>query len=127
MYLLDSNTVIDYLKNVLPQVSMQKLHNIVNIQPNISVITQIELLGFNAPEQEQYITGTFVNGCFIYGLNNATVQQTIALRKQYHIKLPDAIIAATALVNGLKLLTRNINDFNKIENLKVTDPYNWQT
>lgn len=126
MYLLDSNTVIDYLENALPHTNMQKLHSIVNSQPNISVITQIELLGFNAPEHEQYITETSVNGCFIYDLNDAVIQQTIVLRKQHHIKLPDAIIAATTLVYNLELLTRNINDFNKIENLRVINPHDWQ-
>jgi hypothetical protein len=37
------------------------------------------------------------------------------------IKLGDAIIAATALVHQLKLVTRNIRDFNGIENLEIVD------
>lgn len=39
------------------------------------------------------------------------------------IDLSDAIIAATALVYDLTLITRNINDFTKISNLRVINPY----
>ncbi|HVU55382.1 MAG TPA: hypothetical protein VHD83_10020 [Puia sp.] len=43
--------------------------------------------------------------------------KTVALRKNNKIKLPDAIIAATAIVNGLTLLTRNVADFQNISDL----------
>ena len=42
----------------------------------------------------------------------------------YKIKLPDAIIAATALVHNLTLLTRNEKDFSKISNVEITNPWN---
>jgi predicted nucleic acid-binding protein len=41
------------------------------------------------------------------------------------IKLPDAIIAATALVQNCILLSHNTTDFNKIEGLQVLDPYSF--
>ncbi len=41
---------------------------------------------------------------------------------KFFIKLPDAIIAATALVHGLTLITRNTKDFNRIEQLDVVNP-----
>ena len=47
------------------------------------------------------------------------MQQTILLRQQRRVKLPDAIIAATALVHGLPLLTRNTADFQNIVGLAV--------
>jgi predicted nucleic acid-binding protein len=40
--------------------------------------------------------------------------------------LPDAIIAATALENDLILLTHNISDFDKIRDLKLKNPYDWE-
>ena len=46
-----------------------------------------------------------------------------AIRLQYKIKLPDAIIAATALEYALKLVTRNVADFNSIEGLNVVNPF----
>ncbi|MEZ0483414.1 PIN domain-containing protein [Fibrella aquatica] len=51
------------------------------------------------------------------------VNQTIALRKARKIKVPDAIIAATALVNQLTLITNNTKDFLNIPSLSILDPH----
>ena len=59
----------------------------------------------------------------VYGLTEDIIQQTIRLRQTYRRKLPDAIIAATALVHGLALVTRNITDFLPIAGLTVLDPH----
>ena len=56
-------------------------------------------------------------------LDEPTVQQTIRLRQQLRIKLPDAIIAATALTHGLPLLTRNTSDFGAVPGMLVLNPY----
>ena len=40
-----------------------------------------------------------------------------------NIKLADAIIAATAIFNNLKLLTRNVDDFKMIDELEVMNPF----
>lgn len=66
---------------------------------------------------------TFIDGCVIMEINNQIVLQTISIRKMKKIDLPDAIISATALVYDLTLITCNINDFAKIPNLKVINPY----
>jgi predicted nucleic acid-binding protein len=54
----------------------------------------------------------------ILPLSEEIVNRTIQLRKQKKIKLGDAIIAATALVHNLQLVTRNIRDFKGIEDLE---------
>jgi predicted nucleic acid-binding protein len=59
----------------------------------------------------------------IYPLSNNVVEHTIKLCKQIKIKIPDAIIAATALIEGFTLVTRNIDDFNKIPNLILLNPW----
>ena len=56
-------------------------------------------------------------------VDKAIINQTILLRKSRKIKLPDAIIAATAMVHELTLITHNIKDFERIERLQVIDPY----
>jgi predicted nucleic acid-binding protein len=123
MYLLDTNTIIYYLQAALPEKAMQQLQTIVDEQPLVSVITKIELLGFNAATiEEKNITETFIDAALIFNLDDAVINQTIALRKQHRIKLPDAIIAATALVYDLTLITRNTGDFDKIPKLKWIDP-----
>jgi predicted nucleic acid-binding protein len=123
MYLLDTNTIIYYLKGALHEKAMQQLHTIVDEQPLISVITKLELLGFNAATvEEQTITEIFIDASLIFNLDEAVIIQTIELRKQYRIKLPDAIIAATAIVYNLILVTHNTTDFDKIQALKCIDP-----
>ncbi len=124
MYLLDTNIVIYYLEATLPQKAMRFVRKIVNEQPILSVINKIELLGFNAPiKEEQAFTELFVQEAKIIDLDKEIVEQTIIIRKQNRIELPDAIIAATAIVYNLTLLTRNTTDFAKIANLQLIDPY----
>ena len=124
MYLLDTNAVIYYLKAAFPPKAMNVLHNVVDEQPMVSVFSKIELLGFNAiNSQEQSVTETFINGALVFELDETVTSKTIALRKLYRIKLPDAIIAATAIAYNLTLLTRNTSDFIKIPDLKCVDPY----
>jgi predicted nucleic acid-binding protein len=50
-------------------------------------------------------------------------KQTILIRKSNNIKLPDAIIAATAMVYNLTLVTHNISDFKKVQGLKILNPF----
>lgn len=64
-----------------------------------------------------------MNDSDILELAEPVVNQTIALRNQHKIKLPDAIIAATALVHGFELVSRNTSDFKNITGLTVIDPH----
>jgi predicted nucleic acid-binding protein len=60
----------------------------------------------------------------ILPLDEVVVKDTIALRKSHKIKLPDAIIAATARSHGLTLVSRNEADFQKITGLSLINPHN---
>jgi predicted nucleic acid-binding protein len=51
------------------------------------------------------------------------VEASIDIRKKHKTKLPDAIIAATALVYDLVIISRNISDFKNIDGLQVIDPH----
>src|SRR4051794_13134839 len=113
-YLIDSNSVIDYLGNKFPVSCMQFMNAVVDATPTISVITKIEVLGFNAPQEHDMLLISFINDATVIDLVPAVVDQSIALRKLYKIKLPDAIFAATAMVYSLALITRNTKDFESI-------------
>jgi len=122
MYLLDTNTVIDFCNSKLP-VNAKKM--LIGIEPAISVITQIELFASaKIPLPEKLNLEAFVGICTVYNnINTDMVNQTIAIRQQHKTKLPDAIIAATALVYDLVLITRNIDDFINIEGNTCVDPF----
>ncbi len=123
-YLIDSNVIIGYLNNKIPTDGMQFLHLIIEQVPNISVINKIEVLRFDSPNKETYLTLVeFVNECLILNLNDSVINLTISICKANRIKLPDAIIAATAITFDLILLTRNITDFKTINNLKTLNPW----
>ena len=122
-YLLDSNVIIGYLDNRLPPKGMTFLSDIIDEIPTISVVSQIEVLRFNAPEQAMKVLNNFIENAIILQLENKVVDVTIDICRQSKIKLPDAVIAATSLVYNLTLLTRNINDFKHIDSLKYLNPW----
>ncbi len=120
-YLIDSNIVIDFSANVIPKKGSALLSKCLDEDPIISIITKIELLGYKSITQEvQDLVGVSLT----IGLTDEIVNQTIQIRKQYKIKLPDAIIAATAMILDLILLSRNTSDFGKIKGLNQLDLFN---
>jgi predicted nucleic acid-binding protein len=124
-YLIDSNAVIDYLGKILPATGMDFMNGVIDNVPSVSVITKIEVLGFNAPLEHSQLLSNFINDSSIVNLTDIIVDLTIDIRKKHKTKLPDAIIAATAIAHNLILITRNISDFKDINNLQVVDPHNF--
>ncbi|CAN5233742.1 type II toxin-antitoxin system VapC family toxin [soil metagenome] len=122
-YLIDTNSVIDYLGQRLPSDGMEYMHSVIDALPNISVITKIELLSFNTSPEPYAVLYNFTRDANVLDLNNNIVEACIIIRKNYKTKLPDAIIAASAIVYNLVLITRNISDFKNIPGLKTIDPY----
>jgi predicted nucleic acid-binding protein len=122
-YLLDSNVIIGYLAGEIPAPGMATLSGIVDAVPHISVIAQIEVLRFNDTPENEKVLADFIDTSVIHPLDNTVVQRTIALCKQNKIKLPDAIIAATALIENFTLVTRNVDDFKNISGLNVLNPW----
>jgi len=65
----------------------------------------------------------FISGSTVLDIDKEIVDKTIEIRKSIKITLPDAIIAATALVYDFKLLSRNSKDFKNIPALKLQNPW----
>ena len=121
-YLMDTNAIVDFFGGNLPISGKNKL---LTIEPAISVITSIELFcSNNIPPDEIIRLQFFVKAATVYNvIDEKIVNQAISIRKKHKVKTADAIIAATALVNGLILITRNTRDFIKIENLILINPW----
>ena len=122
-YLIDTNTVIDYLANRIPIKGMGFMDSIINDIPNISIVTKIELLGFNTAQEHSLLLAGFVSDASVLALTDEVADICIALRRAHKIKLPDAIIAATAIAYDMSLLTRNVSDFKGIKDLEVINPH----
>jgi len=121
-YIIDTNSVIDYLSNKIPE---KGLLFIDSISTSISVMTRIELLGwYNATSEQIVRLKTYIDASIIHDLEENIILKTIELRQKYRIKTPDAIIAATSIHFNLVLISRNVSDFKNIEELSYIDPYN---
>ena len=117
-YILDTNTIVDYVGDKLPQDSALAMDKVVNDELNISIIVKIETLGFNGEDAEMQKLKDFLSLAKTYYVDDLTAEKTIDLRKTYRkLKPGDAIIAATALANNLTLISRNTKDFENISGL----------
>jgi toxin FitB len=123
-WLIDSNAVMGYLNQDPAPGFAAKIESCFAGGAAISVITLIEVLGWRGhTEQSRADARRLLAGLTLIGLTPAVVERTIALRSQLSIALPDAVIAASALVEGLHLVTRNVQDFDRVEGLVVDNPY----
>ncbi len=120
-YLIDTNIAIEYLNNTLPEDGALLIDK---IDSQISIITRMEMLAWpKATSLQIQLLQSFIDASVIFHLDELVVLKAIDIRKNFRTKLPDAIIAATAIVNNLNLITRNKADFNRIEELLVIDPF----
>jgi predicted nucleic acid-binding protein len=124
-YLWDSNTAIYFLQKLFPPEAEKFIEDLlIESLPAISAITEIELLCWKTTSTADIqLLNDFIADVTIIELENEIKLKTAEIRKTTKIKLPDAIIAATASIHKLTLVTRNIKDFDKISGLKVVNPW----
>lgn len=124
-YLWDTNTAIYYLQKIFPAAAEEFIDKLIlsNI-PVLSIISEIELLCWrSATKNDLQILKNFIAECKVFSLDEAVKLKTIEIRRTHKIKLPDAIIGATALEYNLTIITRNISDFDDVIGLNVVNPF----
>lgn len=109
---IDTNILLYYLKgneDVVELISDNELN----------IFTKPEVLSFPnlTADDESQINGLFSN-CTIIEPTQDIKDLTIELRKQYKLKLPDAIIAASAQILNLPLITAD-KDFTKLKGMNI--------
>jgi predicted nucleic acid-binding protein len=116
--LLDSNIIIYLSKREVPLSFLDQFD-----EHYISVITYMEVLGyqFRDPKEEEFIR-EMIEVFRILFIDQKIADMAIEIRRKLRIKLPDAIIAATAKVLNLYLVTRNIDDFEKVD-IQIANPF----
>jgi predicted nucleic acid-binding protein len=124
-YLWDTNTAIYYLQQQFPPNAEKFIDSILQAGvPAISAITEIELLCWKtATEHDIKVLHDFISDAAIIELEQSIKLKTAEIRKTIKVKLPDGIIAATALVYNLTLITRNTEDFRNINGLNIINPF----
>jgi predicted nucleic acid-binding protein len=118
--LLDSNIIIDAVLNLIDiEKSIGKYKKVY-----ISLITYIEVLGYNFKDENEKVLTTQILELFeIINPDIEIAELTINYRKLKKIKVPDAIILATARKQNANLLTSNVIDFTNIDDkVKIVVP-----
>ncbi len=89
----------------------------------VSLVSQVETLGFNriTPAQIRYFENLF-RILQTLPIDEAVAREAIRVRQLKKISLGDSFVAATALVHGLEIVSRNTADFSGIPGLKVFNP-----
>lgn len=123
-YLIDTNIVSDYLSASLPLVGMEFMDTVIDNVPQLSVITQIELLCWKTNSVTEQNVKSFIGDSLVFEINSDVINECVNIRKAKKIKTPDAIIAATALAYNCILITNNEKDFAAIKGLKIINPMN---
>lgn len=104
--LFDTNILIDHL-NAVPQ-ARKEIERFDDRAA--SIITWMEVMIGASPDLAEP-TRRFLEGFRIIALDDAIAGRAVALRRAHRIKLPDAVIWATAQSTGRLLVTRNTRDF----------------
>jgi len=123
VYLIDTNILIYHFANQIPVHAQETTDKLFINHFNISVITKIEFLGWkNFNEKQLKKAKEFLDFATVINLSKPIVDRSIKIKQDYNIKLPDAVIAATALSKKMTLVTRNAEDFKGIK-IKIYNPF----
>jgi predicted nucleic acid-binding protein len=89
----------------------------------VSLVSYVEALGWNkitTPERQRL--EHFFSNADVLPVSKAVADRAVHLRQTRKMRLGDALIAATALVHGQTLVTRNVADFRWISGLGLMNP-----
>ena len=106
--LFDTNILIDFL-NAVPQARTELTRY---REKAISIISWMEVM-VGAETQVEGPTRVFLNTFDIIPLANDVAERAVELRREHGIKLPDAVVWASADIHSMLLVTRNTKDFAK--------------
>lgn len=115
--LFDTNILVDYLNGFKEaRVEIERYD-----EKAISIVTWMEVM-VGAAEDVEKATLSFLAGFDLVELDAAVAQRAVELRRAQRVKLPDAVVWASAQVNGMLLVTRNSKDF-PVSDPGVRHPY----
>jgi len=122
-YLIDTNILIYHFADKIPKTEQHIINDIFVNSFNISIISMIEFLGWKKHTKIGFKKAKeFLQKSETIYIDKNIALKTIELRQKHSIKLPDALIAATALNGDYILLTRNTKDFANIK-LQIYNPF----
>lgn len=122
--LLDTNVILGFLNgnakiNSFFEKQLMKSHL------HVSQVTRMELLGYPniSPDEEKFLK-SLLSQVKILPIDDTVCDQAIDLRKEKKLKLPDALIAATAISFNLVLITCDADFSKNCSRFRVVNPMN---
>ena len=117
--LLDSNIVI-----YAAQPAHSSLRQFISSHAStVSAVTYVEVLGFHRLSlADRRSFEAFFSAARILPIDQPVLDRAVSLRQQRRMSLGDALIAGTALVHGLTVVTHNTDDYSWIGGLSLHDP-----
>jgi predicted nucleic acid-binding protein len=109
--LLDTDVLIDHLTDQKKSLSGDLT------DAAYSSVTRAEL--YSAPAADEQVIDRLLIQFEEISVDRLIAEEAGRIRRLSKVKLPDALIAATAIVSKRRLLTRNVRDFKKIDRLKL--------
>lgn len=108
-FLLDTNFILGMLKGTPAVVDLIQREQLLAGQCAYSAITRMELLGYPGitRAEDELIRNRLAMFAYL-PVDRAVEDRAIELRRSRRVKLPDALIAATAITHGLRLLTFDV-------------------
>jgi len=119
--ILDSNIVIYAFQPKYRESSLERF--LLQGEFSVSNVTRLEVMGYwrnSDAEFKQF--ELFFEVTHVIPISSEVIDYAIQLRRRRSMGLADAIIAATALIHQLPLITHNIRDFQWISDLELIDP-----
>ena len=104
--LFDTNILIDFLRGVHAAREELGRYQL----KAISLVTWMEVLVGATPATERG-TREFLNGFELVPIDQGIAERAVALRKAHRVKLPDAIIWASAQERAMLVVTRDVKGF----------------
>ncbi|MCL7410275.1 MAG: type II toxin-antitoxin system VapC family toxin [Methanosarcinaceae archaeon] len=121
-YLIDTNILIYFLEGEKQALAL--FERILDDEIYISLINKIEVLSFpDISKKEEKSIRMFLSSFITLEIDNTIAEEAIRIRKNYKLKLPDALICATSIIKDTILVSRNEKDFLKVKGLKFLNPY----
>ena len=121
-FLLDTNIILGFL-NGNSKINDFFQKNLIDSSLYASQITRMELLGYpSISSDEEKCLKDFLSLIKILPVNDAVCDQAITLRRKTRLKLPDALIAATAICFDLVLITCDVELLEKSDTLRSINP-----
>lgn len=116
---IDSNIIIYSVRPEYPELK----RIIAGMGPGFSALSYVEVLGYHrlTPDAAAELEAFFADAT-VFPVTDAVLDRAIGLRQTRSMSLGDAIVAATALLHGGTLVTRNVADFDWIPGLTVINP-----